>query len=259
MTDEWIARGAAAGAAGRGTDAEVTTALSGHSRACIHSNTHCVAIANLEPELVSMRGDVRAIERIEKKHRSSSRVQLLIKKRLDKSRKGARNTEITAVSARRPATFFAKQAIIVPRAETKASRRRIRRTQTQEKKNVFLVCDVVENFEDVVALVVFCATEQASIGFLGDTCMKESGTSTHVSDARVPLFECRDGVEINGKTHTSFFLRKLHLQDGQQLFLVASEDAGAAHAAWALGLDRATYEKIQKSSASMLGLSLVHT
>lgn len=160
---------------------------------------------------------------------------------------------------RRPEVFFAKETSFVKHVETKASRRRLLRARGDDKKHPFYVADVVEGFEELVALVVVCAAPAATVQQLSDVCLNHAGCLVRVSDARVPLFECAGGVELAGALHTHFYLRKLHLLDGQQLFMLVGEEAGGCNNAWALGLDRDAYGKLQKAAAYLLCATLVHS
>lgn len=204
-----------------------------------------------------MRGDTAVLKRLERESLRFDRASLLIKKKLDKSKKNKQKqrTVPTAALPSWKSNFFADSSSFPHLSATITSRRRLLRIK-DASKHAFYVGELISGFEEVAAIVVACANEKSDSQRIADTCLKEGGTKCVVSDAIVHLFECDIGVDIGGSTYKHACIQKLHLQDGQTLFWVVGSNTLPRSCPWELGLDSYCYRAFQTTAARLLSVRI---
>lgn len=206
------------------------------------------------------KGDVHALNRIEKTDRRTDRAARRLVDALAKTNRNKRRADSVAVT--RPAwsaLSFALGTHIMPTIDIKIARRRLHRTKVGNRR-VFLVGEVFEGLETVVSLLVVPKHACASAQALADAVCKEQNAQFRASASRVLLF-CSDAsskeITTGSSSSTHVFLRKVTFSGSQSVFYASAEDSREDSASpRALHLDENTYGRIQKSVARMIGAQI---
>ena len=198
-----------------------------------------------------MKGDVKVLQRIDRRDRRYEKAARGMKKRLMKTKRHARaETLVKAFFPHMPSNQFSKNCELTQHPKIFASKRRLLRSKVEGKRE-FNISEVVEDFEHPVALLVSSRVGGGAYR-VARVAGKSDSQFAKISDAQVHMFDTPDQI---------FALRKIHLQDGQYIFYVCKYVQAAGYdsfnAPWELGLDGLLYETLRKRAAFMEGLGVV--
>jgi hypothetical protein len=197
-----------------------------------------------------MRGDLQVLSRIEKRDRRLDRSGRSLGRRLSKTARNRSRGYSTVRAQCYSPSDFANCCEITAHKNTLATRRRLLREKAGGKR-AFNVAELVDELEDVLAVIV---------------SVRDVGGPEHIAEAATTK-ECsvqtisHAGVCLFSNDTERYILKKLHLEDGQQLFYVVKSDAldDSHECPWALGLDRRTYDRIKTQASKMHGLKLLES
>ena len=204
-----------------------------------------------------MRGDVRALSRLESQDARADISARLLKRKLD--RKARNKRAALRVVQGRPARIcplaFSASTNIIAHMSTKESRKKLLECRDSKGSRIFYIAELLSGIENVSALIVAPRTAEATPERIGREIAK--GGSAWQSSFRVALIHTESPIRVGGFEERLLLLTKIRLQDGQTLFYVfPSPESTLVSPPRLLGLDAETHGQIVRKVARMLGVDL---
>ena len=208
-----------------------------------------------------MKGDVSVLDRIEKRDNRHARLTNSLKRRLDRRNRGLKLEQLPVI-ATGPTLVpvsYSENCNIVAHENLDTARQKLLLARGSAGKRTFLISDVVDGFEDVMALIVgFRRRDDMDMDMdLLCECLGGSRGSQRLSQSNVLLMRTEADLPEVGGASRNIVVYKMHVDNGMFVFYVSmADDNVAASQPFSLGLDRSTYTRIQTETARMFSISL---